>query len=108
MLVAAQSCWKLAVNAEHSPFQNQLNASSIIKFALSPLVIAGLVIYAAATLLYMYLLSRYKFSLIQSLAIPLSLLFSIGVAVIFFGDHLTIINYIGLVFIVAGIVFMTL
>lgn len=108
LLVIAQSSWKVAVNASHSPFKTGLSVHSALRFVLSPLVILGIALYAVAMLLYMYLLSKYQFSFIQSLAIPVSLLFSIAVAVSFFGESLSYVNYLGLLFIVVGIVLITL
>lgn len=108
MLVAAQSSWKLAVDNPQSPFNSSVSIATLGRFIFSPLVIFGIVIYALAVLLYMYLLSKYQFNLVQSLAIPASLIFSIIVAVTFFGESLSTTNYFGLFFIVLGIVLVTL
>ncbi len=108
LLVAAQSSWKVAVDSSKSPFHTDLTLHSVARFVFSPLVLLGMFIYALALLLYMYLLSKYQFSFIQSMAIPLSLIFSILVAVAFFNEHLILVNYAGLVLIVFGIVLITL
>lgn len=108
LLVTAQTSWKLGVDNVGSPFKSDLTILSAIRFLFSPLVLAGMVLYIVATLLYMYLLSRYEFSLVQSLAIPLSLIFSIVVAVSFFDEHLTLVNYAGLLIVVVGLVLVSL
>ena len=68
----------------------------------------GILLYAIATLLYLYLLSRYKFTIVQSLAIPLSLIFSIFVATTFFNDSLSVLNYTGLLAVLIGVLLITL
>jgi drug/metabolite transporter (DMT)-like permease len=107
LLVAAQSSWKVAVGAETSPFKHGFTLVSTLHFVFSPLVILGAVIYAVATALYMYLLSKYQFSHVQSLSIPLSLIVSIVAATVFFDDKLSIVNYFGLALVVTGIVLIT-
>lgn len=108
MLVVAQTSWKRAVDAAQSPFHGNLSVSTFVRFIFSPLVLLGIVIYALAVFLYMYLLSKYQFSLIQSMVIPTSLIFSIFVAVTLFGESLSYVNYSGLFFIVLGIVLINM
>jgi uncharacterized membrane protein len=108
MLVVAQSCWKHAVGLAGSPFKDETSVYAVVRFVLSPWVIAGALLYVAGIGLYMHLLAKYEFSFVQALVIPLSLIFSIVIAVSFFGEQLSVLNYIGLVVIVAGIVLLTL
>lgn len=108
LLVAAQSSWKVAVNSDGNPFNRTLSLISVIKFMFTPLVLMGIALYLMATLLYFYLLSKYRFSMVQSIAIPMSLIFSLMVATAFFGEQLSLINFIGLILVVAGIVLLTL
>jgi len=108
MLVAAQSCWKIAADKSSNPFQAGASAHTITSFVFSPLVVGGTVIYLFATFLYMFLLSHYEFSFVQSLAIPGSLIFSILVAITFFGETLSAVNYAGLLFVTIGIALLTL
>jgi len=107
LLVVAQSSWKHAVGAADTPFKTGFSLDSVVRFAVSPFVILGMLIYLAAIFLYMYLLSKYEFSFVQSIAIPLSLVFSMIVATALFGESLSLVNYVGLVVVVFGIVLIT-
>ena len=109
VLVVAQSCWKLAVDHHASVFSGHgLTVSKVLGFVFTPLTLLGGVLYAVATALYMYLLSRYNFSFVQAMSLPLVLLFSVTVATVFFGDRLSLINFVGAAIIVVGIVLFTL
>ncbi len=107
ILVTAQSCWKLAADSTLSSSSDSLTIGSIARLALSAMFIIGALLYMIAVGIYMYLLSNYDFSLIQSMTIPLSLLVSIFVAVVFFNEKLYIANYIGLFFVTVGIVLLS-
>ncbi|HSX34369.1 MAG TPA: hypothetical protein VLF62_01875 [Candidatus Saccharimonadales bacterium] len=108
LLVTAQTCWKLAVNGHTALFSGNVTFGKLLGFIFSPLTLLGMVLYVVATGLYMVLLSRYNFSFVQAMVIPLSLLFSLLVATTFFHDHLSVINMVGAAIIVAGIILFTL
>jgi drug/metabolite transporter (DMT)-like permease len=108
LLVTAQSCWKLAVGGHTALFAGNISFGKVLGFIFSPLTLVGMVLYVAATGLYMVLLSRYNFSFVQAMVIPLSLVFSVSIATIFFHDHLSIVNIVGLAIIVVGIILFTL
>jgi drug/metabolite transporter (DMT)-like permease len=109
LLVAAQTCWKLAVDGHTGLFAaHGLSVSKVLGFVFAPFTLLGAALYVVATGLYMFLLSRYQFSFVQAMSIPLSLLFSVGVAAAFFHDHLSLVNVLGAAVIVAGIVLFTL
>jgi len=108
LLVTAQSCWKLAVNGHTALFAGNVTLGKLVSFVFSPLTLLGMVLYVVATGLYMVLLSRYNFSFVQAMVIPLSLVFSVSIATIFFHDHLSIVNIIGMAVIVVGIILFTL
>ncbi|HJQ09263.1 MAG TPA: hypothetical protein VJ836_07330 [Candidatus Saccharimonadales bacterium] len=108
LLVLAQSCWKLSVDAHKGVFDGTITIAKAIGFVFSPLTIFGVVVYVVATVCYMFMLSKYQFSMIQATAIPLSLIFSVMVATIFFHDHLTLVNLCGIALIAAGLVLLSL
>ncbi len=108
LLVTAQSLWKVAVTHQETVATNAHILKKLSGLLTSPLFIVGAVIYVIATLLYFYLLSKYQYSFIQMLVIPLSLVFSITSARIFFSENLQLINYIGIAVIVIGIILVSL
>lgn len=108
LLVTAQSCWKLAVSGHTALFAGNITFGKLVEFVFSPLTLLGMVLYVVATGLYMVLLSRYNFSFVQAMVIPLSLVFSVSIATIFFHDHLSVVNIIGMAVIVIGIILFTL
>lgn len=108
LLVIAQSSWKVFVDRHKELFSDGIQITKLIPALFSFYFLVGLIIYVVATLLYMYMLSRYSFSMVQGLAIPLTLIFSMVVAVVFFGDRLTVINITGIALIALGIVLLVL
>jgi drug/metabolite transporter (DMT)-like permease len=108
LLVTGQTCWKTAVDKHAALFHGPVAAANVLAFVLSPLVLLGGCVYVVATGLYFFMLSRYNFSTVQAMAIPLSLLFSIAVAVSLFNERLAAVNYLGVILIAAGIVLVVM
>jgi drug/metabolite transporter (DMT)-like permease len=107
-LVIGQTLWK--VGAERAHFKvtpDYLLSHRAVEFLFSPLVLLGFAIYAIATLLYLGMLAKYEYSLVQGLVVPLSLLMAFGIGRFFFHDKLSIINIIGLLILILGIILAT-
>jgi undecaprenyl phosphate-alpha-L-ara4N flippase subunit ArnE len=107
-LVVGQSLWKLGT--ERSGFTlsaDYLLSSKVWSFVFSPFTIAGLLIYAIATVLYMGMLSKYQYSIVQGVVVPLSLIFAFAIARFFFHERVSLVNVLGLVLLVIGIGLVT-
>lgn len=105
MLVAGQLLWKLGIERTEGGLSSSLLMSrEVFSFIFSPFILGGFAVYILATVLYMYLLGRYDYSVIQSLVIPLSLIFAYIVAGLFFKERILTINIIGVAIIVVGVI----
>lgn len=100
LLVLAQVLWKFAVTSSMS---NGFEINKISQLLIDAKVILGIVLYIVATLIYFYLQSKYQFSRVQLVVIPLSLVLSIFAGMIFFNEKLGIVNYFGVIIIFIGI-----
>lgn len=103
LLVFAQSSWKIGVELTKSS-SGGTGFRQIFTTLISVNFVLGAFIYVLATLLYLYLVSRYQFSTVQTLAIPLSLIFSIIVAGVVFNEHITNWTIMGIIVIAVGII----
>ena len=98
LLVAGQMLWK----------QGMLNYTytgiiNLIKFAFTPYIFIGLIVYGLATIIWLYLLKTAEFSLIYPLQ---SLAYIIGViaACIIFKENVSIIRWTGIAIIFLGVI----
>ena len=105
-IVLGQSLWKIGI--ERSPIKldsiQGLFSREAINLVLSPYMIVGFAVYGFATLIYITLISRYDYSLVQSLTIPLTLICAYFVAGIFFKEQIITINVLGVLLIIIGVV----
>ncbi len=104
LLVAGQACWRVASASHAALFAGHgITFSKVLGFVFSPLTLLGTVLYVVATVMYMFLLSRYHFSTIQGMLVALSLIFSVLIAVVFFHERLSMVNIAGMVLLLVGI-----
>ncbi len=83
------------------------NLDSILKISTSPLFLAGLVLYGMTGFIWLKILATEELSVAYPLLIGLTfMLVSVG-AVVFFREHISIIKFVGFVFIVLGIYVVT-
>jgi drug/metabolite transporter (DMT)-like permease len=104
LLVSGQSLWKMAANNldKSSPLIHSLS-----KVLLTPQFIVGAFLYALATLIYLWLFSKYNYSVVQLSLIAFSVILSSLIAVLFFKEHFSIINVVGVFVLIAGIMLVT-
>lgn len=106
LLVLGQSLWKAGssdiskISFVESPI-NFLSAYINIK------VLLGLLVYGVTTVLYIWLLSKHKYSTLQAVIIPASLILTFFVASSYFKEEITATNILGLGLIVIGVWFAT-
>ncbi|MDP9728253.1 EamA family transporter [Alicyclobacillus tolerans] len=97
LLVGGQTLWKIGIGKQHL---DSLKAVILVMF--SPWVIAGLVLYVIATVIWIYLLSKMSLSLLypmQSLAYVAAILVSIFI----FKEHVSAWRWAGVAVILAGV-----
>lgn len=97
LLVAGQSLWKVGLER-----MGGLQLNNILQVLFSPLILAGLVLYGIATILWLAVLSRLPLSVaypLQSLAYVLG----IFVAFYFFHEAIPLNRWIGVGIIVVGV-----
>ncbi|MBB3072226.1 drug/metabolite transporter (DMT)-like permease [Paenibacillus baekrokdamisoli] len=99
MLVTGQFLWKYGLMQRDKPFES---LRSIIELMFSPYIIGGLFIYACATVLWLYIVSKVDLGLaypIQSLAYIISI---VG-AYYIFNESLSALKITGCLLILAGV-----
>ncbi|EHL79073.1 EamA family transporter [Bacillus smithii] len=99
ILVSGQFLWKYGMMKSGQSFSSLLG---ILKLLLSPYILTGLILYGAATVLWLFILSKVPLSVaypIQSLAY----VFALFGAYFFFGETLTSWKIAGVLLIVAGV-----
>lgn len=107
-IVAGQVLWKLGVERYNFNFnKDYIFSDNFIKFIFSPQVVFGMLIYAFATLSFMGLLAKYDYSNLQAVVVSSSLALTTIVAFLFFDEHINLVNALGFVIIVIGIVLVT-
>lgn len=108
-LVLGQAFWKIAVEKNNFALTSDfIFSKKILLFLTSPSLILGVLFYLSATILNMWMLSKYQLSSIQLIAIPLTLIIMIFVGWKIFGESLHPINIIGLAILVVGIALATI
>ncbi|MED1421241.1 EamA family transporter [Bacillus smithii] len=99
ILVSGQFLWKYGMMKSDQSFSSLLG---ILKLLLSPYILTGLILYGAATVLWLFILSKVPLSVaypIQSLAY----VFALFGAYFLFGETLTSWKIAGVLLIVAGV-----
>ncbi|HBG81386.1 TPA: hypothetical protein DDW69_00940 [candidate division CPR2 bacterium] len=103
LLAIGQSLWKLSAAA----FNNQGDESlikAISKVIFTPNFIIGAFLYIVATMLYLWLFSKYPFYAVQILLVSFSLIFSLLVSNFIFKEQINLVNYLGIPLILIGAV----
>lgn len=102
LLVLAQSLWASAIKMEnvlHGSLSNIfINLISNCKMWI------GAIIYIAATLVYFYMLSKMKFFSVQVAMTAVSIIFSVGLSIFLFNEKPGILNIVGILIVLMGIV----
>ncbi|MCE7936286.1 hypothetical protein DYH10_00625 [Candidatus Saccharibacteria bacterium CPR2] len=108
-LVLGQAFWKVAVEKNHFSLTSDfIFSKKILLFLTSPSLILGIVFYLSATILNMWMLSKYQLSSIQLITIPLTLILMLTVGWKIFGDSISTVNLLGIVILIVGVSLATL
>lgn len=101
LLVIGQTLWKIGV--KDVTFNS---IAGVLTLLLSPWIISGVLLYGLATVLWIYLLSKYPLSFLyplQSLAYVIALL----IAIFLFKEYVSMYKWFGVIFILIGVYFIS-
>jgi len=96
LIVSAQILWKLGVSGKIYDIE------SFVRVAISPLVIGGAILYIIATVIWIFLLSRYQFHLVYPL-ISLSFVLGLFAARFVLHEEVSSLSWIGVAIITMGV-----
>lgn len=102
-LVAGQTLWKIGLSGIDLKF----SVHGIIKILLNPYIFGGLAIYAAATMIWFYILSRAELSLVYPLQ-SLCYVAAAVIALLVFKESIPLTRWLGIGLIVFGAYFVAL
>jgi drug/metabolite transporter (DMT)-like permease len=107
-IIIAQSLWKIGLKKLDVPFdQDFIFSSHLLKFVFSFYILLGIIIYILATLTYLLLLSKYKYSSAQTVVVVTSLIFTFLSATIVFSERFKAINLVGVACLLLGVFLIT-
>lgn len=105
LLVVGQTLYKYAVDrAAFEPTLGYLFSKQMLNFLLSWQFLAGLGAFMIASLISFWMLTRFQFSSIQAVTVPIVMALSYVVGAWLFKDTITGLNIFGLVVLIAGVV----
>ncbi|HHY28620.1 MAG TPA: hypothetical protein GX523_18130 [Desulfitobacterium dehalogenans] len=102
LLVAGQTLWKLGMQGASF----KLGLESVLRCMLNPYVLSGLLVYAAATVIWLYLLAQNELSMLYPLQ-SLCYVAAAFVAMFVFQENLPLTRWFGLSLIIAGAYFVS-
>ena len=100
-LISAQALWRTAV-VEDKILEGTMG-TIILQSIANPKVWIGILLYASTTILYLFVLSKFKFFAVQLTITGLALVFSTALSYFVFHEKITVVNLIGLSVILLGI-----
>lgn len=103
LLVVGQTLWKTGLKG----LEVRFDPVSVIKLFLNPYIAGGLLIYVAATVIWLYILSKAELSLVYPLQ-SLSYVIAAIVAVLIFKESLPLTRWAGIALICLGAYFVSL
>lgn len=106
LIVVGNSLYKLAVEAANfEPTPDFFFSRKMISFVTSWQLLGGLAFFLVATGISFWMLTKFDFSAIQAVTVPvvMGLSFAAG-AFVFNEDSLSLINYVGLIIIIVGVI----
>ena len=109
MVVIGNTLFKYAVDrAEFTPSISFMLSSRMIHFLLSWQFLLGALVFGCVSVLSFWMFTRFQFSSIQVVTVPIIMAFSFLVGTWFFNDTMTPINVVGLLVIIGGVILATI
>jgi drug/metabolite transporter (DMT)-like permease len=107
-IVAAQTLWKVGLEKINFLFSREfIFSGQVVKVLSSPYIIAGVLLYASATIIFFGMLTRFTYANTQTVVVTTSLIFTFLSAVIIFGEQLKPVNLAGVGFLLLGVLLIT-
>lgn len=106
LLLVGQVLWKKGLQALPYAFQGTV-AEAVFSLGGSIYILTGIVLYGIATILWLYLLSKYDLSYIYPFT-SLTFILAVVVSIVFLGETVTINRWIGAAVIGAGVYIISL
>jgi drug/metabolite transporter (DMT)-like permease len=105
LLAAGQSLWKMAA-LKFPIYQNEGLSLFVsgFKTLFSVYFISGAFLYILATLIYLWLFSKYPFYAVQVSLVSFSIIFSLIISRFIFKESVALINYFGIVLVLIGVI----
>ncbi len=105
-ITTGQVLWKIAIDKNGGLIKEGIPLmKNLLIFAKSPYMLSGIAMYAAATVLWMYLLGKYEYSYIYPM-LSLAYVFAFLYAIFWFKEQVNIYRWIGVGLIIAGVFFI--
>lgn len=101
LLVAGQTLWKLGLKE----VEFKITPMGILRIFFNPYIFCGLLIYVAATVIWLYILSKSQMSLVYPLQ-SLCYVAAAFVAILVFREHIPATRWFGIALIVLGAFFV--
>lgn len=107
LLATGQTFWKKAALSfpENQKTYPLLKAVALVIF--SPKFLIGALLYVMATLIYLWLFSKYPFYIVQISMVSFSVILSVLISYFIFKEQLSPLNYFGVLLIIIGIILVT-
>lgn len=108
LIVTGQILWKSGLEASKFVFTAKaLFSKEFLGILFSLNIIAGIISYGLATVLFMALLSKFEYTSLQAVVVSSSLIFTFIAAAMIFGEKISLINLCGLAFLLIGVILVT-
>lgn len=101
LMVTGQTLWKLGATGKEIH-----NLGQLLRLFLSPYVIAGLMVYAFASALWIYILNKGELSYVYPIQ-STAFIFALIIGTTFFKEQLTTSKIIGVLVICLGVIIIT-
>lgn len=107
-IITGQVLWKIGVEKTNFQFaKNYIFSDHLLKVFINPYIIGGVIFYSFATILFMALLSKYEYTSLQAVVVSSSLIFTFTAAAVLFGEAVSLLNLVGLGFLLIGVLLVT-
>lgn len=109
LIVAGNSLYKLAVEkAQFEPTVSYLFSKKMLNFLMSWQFIGGISLFILASILSFWMLTKFQFTTIQAVTVPVVMALSYMVGAWFFKDSITALNVVGFFVIAFGVILASL
>lgn len=106
IMASGQTFWKKAAVSYSLLISSGNSMDALLKTLLSLNFIFGAFLYVCATMVYLWLMSRYPFFVVQISMVAFSIILALFIASIIFREHVSLINYFGVLLVISGIFFV--